>query len=1001
MGYNPLNLEALQIGLESGGKQLDKNGKPLTSPAGAIGVAQVMPATARETAAKHNIPWDENKYKTDRDYNMRLGDLYQGDLNDEFGRGSVAATAAYNAGPTRVRKLLAAHGSDFAKHLPPETKHYLKVTKGIDVGSEYGDGSAYYPGRGLLDSTASALGIPMKDYQVGQPKPNEGSVQNPTPQLDVAGLQARAQSASDTSDRYTQYLRDAVTPITQNVQQQIDAQKKIVGIKRNIVNDFATREADLESKIRPLMAEREALANKLVRVQSMNPIEQRFKAIFNPNEYDPRMIRGALERNTTAMGIYEENYEELNKLRSGVAAASVDAESADQQTLELGRQSTLSQIQLLGQVVGAVRQNVGDNLLPFSSHVDVLRLEEANKQSLLGKLTLERTVSLYQQAQSSPDGTVSVDGVKLTTGELQEAAQRAQGQDITLRNMINAFKTNDLHTSEEMESHYIDHMGPEQVTEALKNGGKIKLKDGTEYQLSITKLTTALGASQEIRQHAVETVVNSTAPGLANSIIKNLGSQIQDTYHRTQEIFGNTPGEYQSYMRGFSSQIQAWTQGMNAANEQGVGKEYIAKTIGTLNALQTGYDATVTSIAKSWGGGKAELSSVAENYLRGNPLSGDAALKGLVIMARSGIPTGATLSGPAAQAYQVARATVQEWDNPKAGDSADMLQKAMQGQTHKESDLQRLVQQRVQSVYADAMADQIMKDLPQLARSVRDPNNPGRLHPFARVSREDFIMAVRHGDASAYSIVGQKIGVDPQTAKRIFASGPDSAEWQAAAKNKGFSASQFGEFYQGLQALQMSETLAALDASHSAAPGFSPAKAYIDFLNTPEVANRVGQSVQAYGNSGFGPYVVSSSAGGGFRDAWDGYTQSIGAVYQQSHSKDLQNRIQQQRSIGGDPWVRVNAINRAAGLTPAESQTLLQAVKPVVTLGNSPDLGGRADRIIMTGDKPDSRNFDAITTVIRNHRFDDPQIEAIRKKVASQWDAMDAIVGTVFDSVND
>jgi hypothetical protein len=76
-------------------------------------------------------------------------------------------------------------------------------------------------------------------------------------------------------------------------------------------------------------------------------------------------------------------------------------------------------------------------------------------------------------------------------------------------------------------------------------------------------------------------------------------------------------------------------------------------------------------------------------------------------------------------------------------------------------------------------------------------------------------------------------------------------------------------------------------------------------------------------------------------------------------------------------------------------------VKPVVTLGNSPDLGGRADRIIMTGDKPDSRNFDAITTVIRNHRFDDPQIEAIRKKVASQWDAMDAIVGTVFDSVND
>jgi hypothetical protein len=180
-----------------------------------------------------------------------------------------------------------------------------------------------------------------------------------------------------------------------------------------------------------------------------------------------------------------------------------------------------------------------------------------------------------------------------------------------------------------------------------------------------------------------------------------------------------------------------------------------------------------------WGGGKAELGAVADSWMRGNPISGDAALKGLIIIARSGMPAGAQVSGPAAQALAVAKATVAEWDHPQAGDSADTLAQLMKGTTHKESDLQRLVQQRVSAVYADGMADAIINDLPQLARGVRDPNDPTKLHPFARVSREDFIMSVRHGDASAYNIVGQKMGVDANTAKRIFSSGVDSNDWKS------------------------------------------------------------------------------------------------------------------------------------------------------------------------------------------------------------------------------
>jgi len=95
------------IRAESGGRQLDpKTGGPLTSSAGAIGIAQVMPGTAKETAAKNGIEWNETKFKLDADYNLRLGELYHQEQMAKYGN-KVIADAAYNAGPGNVDKWLA------------------------------------------------------------------------------------------------------------------------------------------------------------------------------------------------------------------------------------------------------------------------------------------------------------------------------------------------------------------------------------------------------------------------------------------------------------------------------------------------------------------------------------------------------------------------------------------------------------------------------------------------------------------------------------------------------------------------------------------------------------------------------------------------------------------------------------------------------------------------------------------------------------------------------
>lgn len=93
------------IGPESGGRQVDKNGRTITSPVGAKGIAQVMPDTAKYVAKKHGIPWSDSKYKQDADYNYNLGKLYYQEQLNKYGHPALAY-AAYNAGPGAVDKWI-------------------------------------------------------------------------------------------------------------------------------------------------------------------------------------------------------------------------------------------------------------------------------------------------------------------------------------------------------------------------------------------------------------------------------------------------------------------------------------------------------------------------------------------------------------------------------------------------------------------------------------------------------------------------------------------------------------------------------------------------------------------------------------------------------------------------------------------------------------------------------------------------------------------------------
>ena len=113
---------------ESTGRQLDEYGNPLTSPKGAIGIAQIMPKTGPEAAKLAGLPWDEQKFKYDANYNATLGKAYFDHQTKVFGGDPEKGAAAYNAGPGRLREAMAmaaAHGGSYKDYLPAETQSYL------------------------------------------------------------------------------------------------------------------------------------------------------------------------------------------------------------------------------------------------------------------------------------------------------------------------------------------------------------------------------------------------------------------------------------------------------------------------------------------------------------------------------------------------------------------------------------------------------------------------------------------------------------------------------------------------------------------------------------------------------------------------------------------------------------------------------------------------------------------------------------------------------------
>jgi soluble lytic murein transglycosylase-like protein len=102
----------------------------VVSPASAIGLMQLMPATAKRQARKLDLRYSVAKLR-DPDFNLRLGIAHLTDLFRDFGNDTLLVLAAYNAGPSAAQAWFEEFGDCprdvFVERIPyRETRLFIK-----------------------------------------------------------------------------------------------------------------------------------------------------------------------------------------------------------------------------------------------------------------------------------------------------------------------------------------------------------------------------------------------------------------------------------------------------------------------------------------------------------------------------------------------------------------------------------------------------------------------------------------------------------------------------------------------------------------------------------------------------------------------------------------------------------------------------------------------------------------------------------------------------------
>lgn len=983
--YKPKHLPEDQIQQESSGKQTGPDGKALVGryrdgsmpkpSQRAYGVSQIQVATARETAKKHGIPWDEQRLMSDRDYNLQLGDLHQGDLNEYYKGDRVKAKAAYHSGTGTVDRAIQQYGDNWTQGLGPHGKEYIGAGGGNVVNRGTGNGDMTLDIPAVLRETGRAEGAGPTTSQVMNPNAAGATIKGNFEQT-----AQRAQKADDV-------LQGAITALDGVQSRSMEALQARNERVDEILNEEAVRTQEVMARVQPLFQQKAAIVQQKAEVVNMNPLVRAFKGLFDRN-YDPQHLAAVEGSIDSQLQLHGEEYKTMLGLQDtlvGIVEKSFQGVTMENQ-LEA---ANLSQdVELASKSLAASSAIWNVNMEGLSADATLRTQQIQMTDQVLSELTPGQISTYHEQAKKSPGGIVTVNGANISEGQLLAASQRTAQQQVQLQQMEINNRSQNIALQEKAQEDLIGTMTTSQIRAAINAGGQFQ-----GQTLKLDALGRGLQQAMGRDELMVQGTVTQGGVDAFNFTRKSIGSATQVAGMRALQLTGGQPSELMQVMSAQNPEVAAMMAKIQQAPPDQ--RDALARTyLPRLQQMGQQRSQAIDRIATNWAGSNPALKPLATAFLSGSPLNGEDSAKGIVALIRGGNTFGTNLSPEANAAINAAKGVIAAAEAKKRapGQSAAALMAGKTNSKEAEEQLIRDVSAAISTNYAGAQFSSTLRTAPEIAKRMGHLGakiNPG-------VLREAMDAGSREGDRR----IGIELGLNPDQVKQMFSQGESSPLWQkVSGKANGRTLQQMG----AQRAIQQSMvTSQYLDNNHPKIGNFTAGRVYADLLSRPQFADAAGKMSQQQGQGGFGDFVISSMTQGAQTAKAHQYGQVALSAYNALNTNRGMKAALQAQQFNNDPIRKTATVLGAIpDLNAQEEQMLMAAITPIAkaAMTQNPSGGaaaaGAAD---FTGAYSGTNmGFDAATNAIVNGKFQDPILERIRQKAARNFGTYARVTEEAFD----
>lgn len=903
---------------------------------------------ARGGQSAHNLP------DTGLDISMRHG-FSASEVNARLAEAGVEGHATFERGPR--------YGEGTAPHIHVDRRGRRTRSRGSG-GTQVAARTPAARTRPIREISADELlgSVLAEDGREIAADQGRHPLVNPYEVEDEARERAgRVNQALEAQDKFLTHFDETIAGVQDRRRERVETN---VETRRGINQTVQDETRGMIERVSPILQQRAATAQQLERLAGMNPLERGLRGTFDLN-YNQGYLTRRLADFDAVLQATGNDYQYLTSLRERLMTT-VNTADANESQLE---QLDITELDEEGRSINLSLQAANQSFAFLGDVVNqnenLVRAQIATTDRFLSEQTTTDLVALEGQARQAEGGRVVIDGVELSLGEIRARRMGAEAQDMAFESQRLALRAGEQEVADRAATMWARNATRAQIETAINNGGVAA--NGMRIPQDV--LTAQLGDRMQ-RQELV------AAGSQVGDPVRNLGQnlrsfsrEIQTVGGRAQSMFGAMPPEFSAAARTYAQEAQGIAQRIQAANAQG--RPEIAQALSQrLEAMRGQFMTRINEVATRHAGGNASVAGWIRSYLTGSDIDAGQAADAMAYYAQRGsLPAGMRASPQARAAFQAARSAI-------AGVDREIGNRRVS-----DTERQRMYREEIQRVapgaYNGNSFNILMNQIPGLAARMQDP--------FAGVRAQDFQAAASASNSVPFQEIGRSLGISSNDARLLFSG--DGSGYRGQDRATLLQRIQTENLRGHLVARQQQVFIEHLDASPSANRDFRPSHALAEFLQRPELYRAAGNMEMIGRNTSYGDFLVSGMTQGSLPERFQQWSDRFQAQVADNTVAETASDRTSYSLWRNNPGLYSRTILAATpGLNQHDEARLMAVIErdpnnaprmsdAVATIPGLSGIGGARDRA---------------RAMIVGQRFQDPELERIRRIAAENWDAVAA-----------